>query len=108
MRLVDDQQGVMLAACLRKLVDRCKIAVHGKHGVGDHDRPPGRRGEQLRHRVNIAVGVNLDQRTEVFRKPAAIDYRGVVQLVRTDENLRPGNRRQQAQVCGEACWENQG
>ena len=44
-----------LHACASSLTG-ATIAVHGKHGVGDHDRPPGRRGEQLRHGVQRRSG----------------------------------------------------
>ena len=89
-----------------QLVDAAHVAVHGEHGVGDDDRPvraapagrPAGRGRRGGRRA-----------TSARRQPAAVDDRGVVELVAEQtRDAGPAERGEDAEVGGEAGGEEDG
>ncbi len=94
------------AVLLREVANSREIGnnpIHRKHAVGRDElvaRSVGRRGLQLRLEVrHVVVGIAEALR---FRKPHAVDDRGVVQRVRDHRVLFPQERLEEAAVRVEA------
>ena len=103
-RLVDDQQRVTGRAEPGQFGERRDVAVHGEHGVGDHDRAV-RVPQKPGHLPEVAVPVDPD----LARGQAApVDDRGVVQLIGDDRHVRTADNAEDAEIGGEARREQQG
>src|SRR5581483_2498718 len=91
-------------ADLDQLVDRCRVAVHREHGVGDDDRSSGA-VQQSVDGVDIAVRIHMDV---AAAEPAAVDDRRMVELVTADTYIRPCQRRKHTQVGRETRRKDEG
>jgi hypothetical protein len=93
-RLVhDDPQAVALGKAY-KFLQRRDVAVHREHAVGDDDpRPPAVLLEPPREMLDVAVVVDEGLGA---RQPAAVDQRGVVELVGVDDSAVARQPRQRA------------
>ena len=85
---IEQEQGAVAAAQGGDLLHRCRVAVHGEDRVGDHDGRAcaGARVQQRGEMRHVAVAVD---RQLGPGQPAAVDDRGVVQLVREDPHVGP-------------------
>ncbi len=78
------------------LRQRCYVAVHAEHGVGDDQFAPCRRRTQFafqRLRVGMRVAPDLGA-----RQAHGVDQRGVVEAVGEQRVARPDQRRDDAQI----------
>jgi hypothetical protein len=99
-RVVEHEQRAVARAHLGQCLDRRDVAVHGEHGVADHDGPPsGSLGEEVAHVLGIGVAVHRDLGA---RHPAPVDDRGVVERVGAHEHVGPAERGEHPEVRGEA------
>jgi hypothetical protein len=85
MRVIHDQPGVVVLRQRKQLGQRCQVAVHAEHRVGDNQlhwrRAVGEaRFEQIEPAVRIAPHLRVSEQP-------AVDQRGVVELVGEDRRL---------------------
>ena len=95
-RLVDGDANVVVVGELGDLLERRDVAVHREDRLGDDERRsrPGLLQAPLEV-VHVVVAVDEDLSA---RQPAAVDDRGVVELVREDDLARARKRADDAQV----------
>ena len=70
-------------ATVDQAVEVGHVAVHGEDGVGDDDRPARPGGQRRRRGRQVAVGIDAHVGPG---QPAAVDDRGVVELVGVDDH----------------------
>jgi hypothetical protein len=96
-RLVDDDAHAAVAARqLGDLLQRRDVAVHREDRLGDDERRARARLLQAPREV-LDVVVRVDERLRA-RQPAAVDDRGVVELVGEDHLARARQRADDAEV----------
>ena len=95
-RVVDHHAHVVAPRERDDLLQRRDVAVHREHAVGHDQRRAAVRVAQAPGEV-VDVGVAVDERLGA-RQPAAVDDRGVVELVGEDDLAAAGERRHHAEV----------
>ena len=95
-RLVDEHADVVAARELDDLRQRGDVAVHAEHAVGrDQRRAPVALAQRPREVLGVGVAVGDDVGA---REPAAVDDRGVAELVVEDDLAPARERRDHAHV----------
>ena len=95
-RLVDDDAHVVVAGELADLLERRDVAVHREDGLR-HDERRARPGLREPPGEVLDVVVAVDEHLGA-RQAAAVDDRGVVELVREDDLARARQRADDAEV----------
>ena len=92
-RVVDEHHGLVLARELDDLGQPREVSLHGEDPVGDDELPLPRlaRSEPVAKLVHRRVLV--DHLARGSREPDGVDDRGVVELVREDDGVLVGERR---------------
>ena len=88
-RLVDREEGIVLAGEGGEVRDRRAVAVHAEDQVADDQPAPAVHSTEERAE-RVEVGVRVDDHARA-RQPAAVDDAGVVEGVREDDVV--GTRR---------------
>ena len=103
--LVEEEEGPVAPAGRGQPGERGHVAVHGEDRVGDdHGRWPGP-GQQRLEVVGVGVAVDGDLGP---CQPAAVDDRGVVELVGEDPAAQSPEHREGPEVGGESGGEGDG